>query len=96
MTVSGTVVPVGASWQDIMLQFSLEAVTLGLVGAMSGAALGSLGVKLAGVIVPWQPVLPPRYMLIACGSAVVVALLSGVLPAKRAADVSPIEALRQV
>jgi putative ABC transport system permease protein len=87
---------VGASWQNIMLQFSLEAVTLGVVGAMSGVAVGWLGMKLAGVIVPWKPLLPPRYIFVACGSAIVVALLSGVLPAKRAADVSPIEALRQV
>jgi ABC-type antimicrobial peptide transport system permease subunit len=71
-------------------------VTLGVVGAMSGVAVGWLGMKLAGVIVPWKPLLPPRYIFVACGSAIVVALLSGVLPAKRAADVSPIEALRQV
>jgi len=87
---------VGASWRDIMLQFSLEAGALGVVGAASGVILGLGGVKLAETILPWKPVMPPQHVLMACLSAIVVALLSGTLPAKHAADVSPIEALRQV
>ncbi|VTR93134.1 abc transporter atp-binding protein : ABC-type antimicrobial peptide transport system, permease component OS=Singulisphaera acidiphila (strain ATCC BAA-1392 / DSM 18658 / VKM B-2454 / MOB10) GN=Sinac_5745 PE=4 SV=1: MacB_PCD: FtsX [Gemmata massiliana] len=86
----------GARQRDIASQFLAEAVLLSGCGGIVGVALGiGLAFVVSGVIgLPtiirlWSP-------LLAVGVALVVGLISGVLPARRAARLDPVEALRHV
>ncbi|MBI2527477.1 MAG: ABC transporter permease [Candidatus Rokubacteria bacterium] len=85
---------VGARARDILRQFLLEAVTLSLVGGGLGAALGtavSIGI---GHLAGWTIILPPEAIAVAVGFAAVVGVFFGFYPARRAARLDPIEALR--
>jgi putative ABC transport system permease protein len=86
----------GAKQRDIAAQFLAEAVLLSSCGGLVGVALGigaafavSNVIGLPTIIQPWSPVL-------AFGVSVVVGIVSGVLPARRAARLDPVEALRHV
>jgi len=91
----GLLVALGAPRRTILALFLGEAVTLSALGGAFGLALG-LG--LAGLIqlaVPSLPVHTPlSFVLAAEALAVVIGLLAGVLPARRAARLDPVEALR--
>ncbi len=90
----GVRLAVGAAPKEILLQFLTEAVIVSLVG-------GSLGI-LAGVAIPISVRLfadvkipiSPAAILIAFGVSCLVGLVFGILPARRAAHLSPTEALR--
>jgi len=86
---------VGATEQDVGRLFLMEAVTLTVLGGCCGIA-GGLGIAaLLRLAVPGLPVYtPPEYIAAALGVSLVTGLLSGVLPARRAASLDPVEALR--
>ena len=91
----GILMALGASKQTIRFQFLLEAVLLSLMGAIVGVILGS---GLAHIVVRYIPqASTPSVPLWAIGSAVgvsvLVALISGALPAARAAELDPVVAL---
>jgi len=85
---------VGARKKDVLLQFLLEAVLVSMSGGVIGILMGLVGLKILAQflkvpgLIMWAPV------AIAFASAVVVGLLAGIHPAKRAANLDPIEALR--
>jgi putative ABC transport system permease protein len=85
----------GATDGDVERLFLFEAVILTVLGGIAGLALG-LGI--AGVLrllVPGLPVYTPAgYMVAALIVSVITGLLAGVVPARRAASLRPIEALR--
>lgn len=83
---------VGARRRHLMGQFLLEAVVLCLVGGLLGLGVGSLGqlVEISG----FRPVVTPLAVGLALGSAVATGLLFGWLPARRAARMRPVDALR--
>ena len=84
----------GASRQDIMIQFLLEATTISARGGVIGVAIGAGGISLAS----WVQQLPPTLVWRAIGGAVLVSvavgLVFGVHPAWKASNVDPIAALR--
>jgi len=91
---------VGARNKDIMNQFLIESVALtvfgGLIGFMGGAAvsfLASIGLSQA-LNTDWSFVLPLNAVILAFGVAVIVGLVFGIYPAKKAAKLNPIQALR--
>lgn len=85
----------GASPQQILLQFLSEAVLLALVGAALGALAGTgVAVGVAHAM-KWPPHLPLGPVLIAIAFGGGVGVLFGFLPARRAAALDPIEALRR-
>ncbi len=90
---------VGAKAKDIELQFLTEAVLLTLVGAGIGILLGILLSALVAVVaqgngLSWQFEITPFSLLISCLMAIVVGVVFGYYPARRAAQLKPIEALR--
>jgi putative ABC transport system permease protein len=85
---------VGARQRDILTQFLAEAVILSLVGALTGVALGIAGTQALAHFADWQVVLQADAILISVISASVVGVFFGWYPARKAARMAPIEALR--
>jgi putative ABC transport system permease protein len=91
----GLRIAVGALRRDIMLQFFMEATLLAGSGAVMGWALAKLVVTGAGFVFPDFPLVIPGWAsLTTIGAAAAVGAAFGLLPARRAARRSPIEALR--
>ena len=84
----------GAARRHIAGQFLLESTTLGLLGGLLGAALGTIVVVGVAASRTWTPVLEPWVPPGAPLLGGVVGLLSGVYPSVRAAAMEPVEALR--
>ncbi len=85
----------GAGRAQILALFIAEAVVLAGIGGLAGLALGAGGAWLLGAAVPALPThTPSTYVLLAEGLAALIGLVAGVLPARRAAGLEPVEALR--
>ncbi|MEJ2509316.1 MAG: ABC transporter permease [Gammaproteobacteria bacterium] len=85
----------GASRRQVMLLFLGEAATLAGVGGLAGLALGIGGAWLLHVVVPALPTHTYwSYALLAEALSIVIGLTAGILPARRAARLKPVEALR--
>lgn len=85
---------VGATPQQVMLLFLLEAAFLSLTGGAVGVALGIGTAQSLRWAVPGLPVrTPPSFVVAALAVSLAVGLLSGVMPARRAASLDPLEAL---
>jgi len=86
---------IGAGRGHILTLFIGEAVVLASIGGFAGLVIGSGGAWLLGAIVPALPTHTPwLYVVLAETLAVFIGVLAGVLPAHRAANLDPIEALR--
>jgi len=85
---------VGAKQRDIMWQFLVEAVTLacagGIIGILTGLAVSGLTSHFAG----WSLLIPPMAIVLAFGFSALIGISFGFYPARRAALLNPIEALR--
>ena len=85
---------VGAQERQVLMQFLVEAIVLsllgGLIGILLGLALGALGANLLRV--PFSP--NPLIVLLAFGFSAMVGVVFGYFPARRAARLNPIDALR--
>jgi putative ABC transport system permease protein len=85
----------GAGRRQILSLFIGEAIVLASLGGLAGLMLGAGGAWLLGRIVPALPTHTSwSYVLLAEGLAALIGLLAGVLPARHAAGLDPIEALR--
>jgi putative ABC transport system permease protein len=84
----------GATQNDILLQFLIEALVLCMLGGLIGIALGGGGAILLRTMFRWSTAVDPTSILIAFVFAAVVGIVFGVWPARRAAALDPIEALR--
>lgn len=85
---------VGARQRDILTQFLAEAVILSLVGALTGVALGVGGTLALAHFAGWEVLLQAQAILISVASASMVGIFFGWYPARKAARLAPIEALR--
>jgi putative ABC transport system permease protein len=84
----------GATRGNILLQFLVEALVLCLVGGTVGVLLGSLGAVLLSKVAHWNTAISPFSILLAFVFSAVVGLFFGIYPARRAASLDPIVALR--
>jgi putative ABC transport system permease protein len=85
---------VGARGRDILLQFLVEAITLSLIGGLAGIVLGLAGSGAISYFAAWRTVIPPAAIALAFGFAAAVGIFFGFYPARKAARLDPIEALR--
>jgi putative ABC transport system permease protein len=85
---------VGARGRDILLQFLVEAVTLSLIGGVIGIALGVASSQAISEFAEWRTQLPLGAVVMAFGFAAAVGVFFGFYPARKAARLDPIEALR--
>jgi putative ABC transport system permease protein len=85
----------GARQPQILSLFLGEAVVLAAIGGLSGLALGTGIAGLLHAVLPALPVhIPLGYVLLAEVVAISIGLVAGVVPAYRAANMDPVEALR--
>jgi putative ABC transport system permease protein len=85
---------VGARRRDILLQFILEATSLSLVGGLIGSLVGIAGGFTLSHVTGWPTAISPLAILLAFGVSAIVGIFFGAYPARRAARLDPIEALR--
>ena len=78
----------------MLFQFLLEAVTLCIIGGLVGVAVGFGATELFARLNGWDVLISPGAVMLAVGFSVAVGLFFGVVPARRAARLDPIEALR--
>ena len=91
----------GAKTGSILFQFLMEAVIITLIGGFVGIVLGILGARgICGLassmgMGDMQAVIDPKVILVATGFSSLIGIFFGIYPARKAAKLSPIEALRQ-
>ena len=85
---------VGARGRDILAQFLIEAVTLSLIGGVIGIAMGLGGSRAISYFAEWHTLVAPESIAMAFGFAAAVGVFFGYYPARKAARLDPIEALR--
>jgi putative ABC transport system permease protein len=90
----GTRLAVGAMARDVLLQFLIEAVTLAAFGGVIGIALGLSAGALATHAFKVPFVMNPGIVVLAFAFSAAVGVIFGYFPARRAAQLDPIEALR--
>jgi putative ABC transport system permease protein len=84
----------GATQNNILLQFLIEAMVLCLLGGVVGIGVGAGGAMLLKLLLAWNTSVGMSSVVIAFCFAGAVGILFGVWPARRAAALNPIEALR--
>jgi putative ABC transport system permease protein len=84
---------IGARRRDVLFQFVIEAVVLCLVGGVVGILVGAVGAVLLSRLAHWNTLIAPSAVLLAFCCSVAVGLFFGIWPARRAANLDPIEAL---
>jgi putative ABC transport system permease protein len=85
---------VGARNRDILGQFLVEAVTLSLIGGLVGVALGMAAAFGVAQLAGWRIVIAPQAVLLAVAFAFVIGVFFGFYPARKAARLNPVVALR--
>jgi putative ABC transport system permease protein len=85
---------IGATYANILLQFLIEAVVIGVTGGLIGIALGIGASYIISAVANWNTVISIWSIVAAFGFSVLIGLFFGLYPARKAALLDPIEALR--
>ena len=84
----------GATRANILLQFLVEALVLCILGGILGIAVGTGGAWLLSYLANWNTLVSPAAIGLAVAFSAVVGIFFGIWPARRAAKLDPIQALR--
>ena len=84
----------GARRSDIVRQFLLESVLISMGGGVAGIAFGYLLSWVIAKTADWKTIVTPASIVIAFGVSMAVGVIFGIYPARQAAKIDPIEALR--
>lgn len=84
----------GAGYYNILLQFLIEAVVISVAGGFLGIVLGILSSYGISTLAGWKTIISSLAIVIAFGFSVVIGLFFGIYPARKAALLDPIDALR--
>jgi putative ABC transport system permease protein len=85
---------VGARGSDVLKQFLVESTVMSVVGGLIGVAIGWLGAIVVRLLTGWNTVVSPQTVVIALVFSASVGIFFGYYPARKAAALNPIEALR--
>src|SRR5438876_131303 len=85
---------VGAHGWDILMQFLIEAITLSSIGGLVGIGIGFAFAKILSYSFGWPTMVPPVYVVASFVFSAAVGIFFGFYPARKAAALDPIEALR--
>jgi putative ABC transport system permease protein len=85
---------IGARGSDVLTQFLVESVVMSVLGGIIGLALGFGGAALLGRLTGWSTTTPPEAAIVAVAFSAAVGVFFGFYPARKAAALDPIHALR--
>jgi putative ABC transport system permease protein len=87
---------IGATQKDILTQFTIEAIILSTVGGIIGTVIGVGSILLIANFTPLKASVSPAAIILAVSVSGGIGLFFGVVPARQAARLDPIEALRSI
>jgi putative ABC transport system permease protein len=85
---------IGARGKDVLTQFLIEATVMSILGGLIGIGLGFAGAAILASATGWHTVIAPDMVVVAILFAAAVGIFFGFYPARKAAALDPIEALR--
>jgi putative ABC transport system permease protein len=85
---------IGARARDILTQFLIEALVLSLLGGIIGIILGTVGSSVISKIAKWPTIITPFSIILSFGFSIAIGIFFGFYPARKAAMLNPIDALR--
>lgn len=85
---------IGARARDILTQFLVEALVLSLLGGIAGIVFGSVGSSIISDIAKWPTIVTAFSIILSFGFSIAIGIFFGFYPARKAALLNPIDALR--
>jgi putative ABC transport system permease protein len=85
---------IGARGSDVLTQFLVESVAISMLGGLIGVAIGFGGAAIVGRVTGWTTSTPAEAVFVAVAFSAAVGVFFGFYPAKQAASLNPIQALR--
>ena len=85
---------IGARSRDILTQFLIEALVLSLLGGITGIILGTVGSSVISSFAKWPTIITPFSVFLSFGFSIAIGIFFGFYPARKAAMLNPIDALR--
>lgn len=85
---------IGARGSDVLVQFLIEAIVMSVLGGAIGVAIGFGGAALVANVTGWSTVVEPNTVVVALVFSAAVGIFFGFYPARKAAAMNPIDALR--
>ena len=85
---------IGARKNDILMQFIVEAILMTTIGGIAGIILGSAVAYIISLVVHWATKISMFSVIISTVFSIAIGLIFGILPARKASELSPIDALR--